>query len=236
MKDYNDLKILIGNQASAFQCYIDNVLHENEMFDFFDFFSSQTDVYVFSGVIRDFLLGYNQYGENRDYDFVIRHFNDITFPRGLINGSACERNKFGGIKIVKGRSCFDVWGLEDTWGIVNKGEKDPDVFSLLQSTFFNFSSIVFDYKNSKFIIGDDFCKFYQTKSMDVVYKTNPYKESCIVSAFYYANRYDLIIGSRLKKWIVNNYSKQNDYQSVQIKRFGRVVYNNKEIEYLVGSL
>lgn len=236
MKDYCDLKIMIDDQALAFRCYIDKVLHENEMFDFFDFYSKRTDVYVFSGVIRDFLLGHARNGENRDYDFVIHHFNDIEFPNELMKNGVCMRNKFGGIKLVKGDCVFDVWGLEDTWGILNKGEKNPNVFSLLQSTFFNFSSIVFDYNNSKFVVGDDFYKFYQTRRMDVVYKTNPYKESCIVSAFYYASRYDLKMGSRLKKWIINNYCKHSDYQSVQIKRFGRVMYNNKEIESLVGSL
>lgn len=226
----------IENKAPEFKRYIDQVLQKTGMNVFISYYADRTDVYVFSGVIRDFLLGNIGIDKNRDYDFVISGMRHFAEPLILREELLYNRNKFGGLKINKDDYVFDIWGLEDTWGLVRKNVKHPDAKALAKSAFFNFSAIVFDYNSSSFIVSKEFCNFIISKKMDVVYKVNPHVESCIVSSFYYADQYNLKIGDELKKWIIKYYSKRVDYKPAQVKRFGHVIYDNDQIGNLVEML
>jgi hypothetical protein len=226
----------ISERAPEFKHFIDKVLHDSGMDSFIRYFAEKTNVYVFSGVIRDFLLGEHNADSVHDYDFVISGFNHISIPAEVYAQLVYKRNKFGGLKINKDSYLFDVWDLEETWGIVNQRVKKPNAEALAKSAFFNFSAIVFDYNKSNFIISKEFCDFYISKKMDVVYKSNPYVESCIVNSFYYAHQYGFGIGDSLKKWILECYSKNADYETVQVNHFGHVIYENEQIESLVMSL
>lgn len=226
----------ISKRAPEFKRFIDKVLHDSGMDAFIRYFAKKTNVYVFSGVIRDFLLGEPNVDRVHDYDFVISGFNHIPIPAEVDGQLAYKRNKFGGLKISKDSYLFDVWDLEETWGIVNQRVKKPDAEALTKSAFFNFSAIVFDYNKSNFIISKEFCDFYMSKKIDVVYKINPYVESCIVNSFYYAHQYGFGIGDSLKKWILESYSKNADYETTQVNRFGHVIYENMQIEELVENL
>mgnify|MGYP004710445815 CR=1 FL=1 len=76
--------------------------------------AKEVDLLVFSGVIRDFYLGYH--GEIRDLDLVvknnfhqfeslIKNFEDIKFIQ----------NSFGGYKLTVSNITIDIWNAEDTW-------------------------------------------------------------------------------------------------------------------------
>lgn len=236
MQKYVHIRKRIEKEAPSFRSYIDSILFGTKMSELINYFLEQTEVYVFSGVIRNYLLGYYDIGNNRDYDFVVANLKNIEIPECFTKDLHYKRNKFGGYKIQENDSEFDIWGLEDTWGIVKKKERNPDATTLIRSAFFNFSAIAFDYNKSQFVFGDDFCRFYQSQKMDIVYTPNPFRESCIVNSLYYSQKYKLEIGPGLKKWIIRNHSSKTDYVPAQIKRYGQVIYDKCQIEDFVDSL
>lgn len=84
-----------------------------------DELAKQSHVYIFSGVIKNFLLGFL---EHRDLDLVVSHKHKLSFHIGKLLGlglSEIKRNKFNGVKLVLDNMEVDVWRIEDTMGIVD---------------------------------------------------------------------------------------------------------------------
>lgn len=187
--------------------------------------SMQTPVYVFSGAIRDFILGYH---ELRDLDMVIKNIDKIEIPISILSRCQIKKNSFGGYKVRSGNLTIDVWDLNKTWGI-NKENKKGNVNSLIDSAFFNFSAIVYDYRRKKFIYKEDFLKFLDNRTLEVVYKENPNQGLCIINSMYYNKKYGFPIGKSLAKWIQDHYSNDMDFRSVQYKHFGRILFSNDDI-------
>lgn len=223
---YHNIAKEIDSQSKAFGIYLRDFLLGKEIWEKLMEISSQSEVYIFSGVIRNFLLGYI---ENRDLDIVIRHIKDIKLSRDLFSLLAIKKNSFGGYKIRIDNLTIDVWGLEDTWGIV-KERKAPTPQELIKTAFFNFSAIVYDVTNSRFIYSDDFCRFMKTKVLDVVYPVNPNIPLCIVSTLYYIEKYNLWLSYKLCRWIAEHYKRNLDFVSAQKRHFGKPQFTNEEIE------
>ncbi len=225
----NNVRAVIQAQASSYKLYIDSILEKNKVKGLIDLVSAQVQTFVFSGLTRNFLLGYLN---NRDIDFVLFDSSKLRIPISQFRDVAIFKNKFGGYKLQTNHITIDVWDVEKTWGIVEEGMRGT-VFSLMNTVFFNFSAVVFDYNNVRFYVNDDFCKFYLTHIMEVVYPRNPRKESCIVNALYYADKFEFTIGESLRKWVVKHYDNTRDYGDVQISRFNRVIYSNAMISAFV---
>src|SRR5574344_159977 len=192
---YKKTAIIIGLLKHSFKRYLNKKVKKNHDDILLEELASITDVYILSGVIRNFFLDKNQ---NRDLDIVvgkltgdcIKIFEYSHYFKGI------ERNKFGGVKILMEYMTIDMWQISHTRGLVEKKQEAlPE--NLINTVFFNFSAIIYDYKNSKFLFNDAFCRFFCTGLMDVVYKNNPWKEACIISALYYRDRYRLGIGNGL---------------------------------------
>lgn len=218
----------IISQSSSFKAYIDAVLPSGKVRELLDILVEQCDVYVFGGVIRNFLLGYPFH---RDIDFVVYAKEKITLPIELFHGINITRNKFGGVKLTFPHLTIDVWGLDRTWGVLQVGG-NPTPNTLIRTVFFNFSAIVFDYKKQNFIYSDDFLKFYKSKTMDLVYERNPYPTACVVNACYYALEYNFSIGKRLRTWI-SRQAMGDDVESQQVRRYGEVKFKEPVVNAFV---
>lgn len=209
----------IAAQSLSFKAYIDAMLPPGKARQLLGVLASQCEVYVFGGVIRNFLLGYPFH---RDIDFVVYAKEKFTLPINLLHGIDISRNKFGGVKIRLEYLTIDIWNLPNTWGLQQiDGNATP--YTLIRTVFYNFSAIIYDYNRQHFIYSKDFLKFYASKTMDVVYGKNPYPTACVVNTFYYAQEYSFSIGKRLRVWI----SKQmlgEDIESQQLRRYGEVKY------------
>lgn len=214
----------IAAQSQSFKSYIDAMLPAGKIRGLLEELCRQSDVFVFGGVIRNFLLGYPFH---RDIDFVVYAKEKINLPIELLHGIEISRNKFGGVKLNLPNITIDIWNLQSTWGLQRiNGSATP--YTLIKTVFFNFSAIAFDYNRQRFIYSDDFLHFYATKIMDVVYGRNPYPTACVVNSFYYAQEYSFSIGRQLRIWI----SKQflgSDIESQQQRRYGEVKYSEKVI-------
>lgn len=220
---------IIQDQAKSFGVYIDNILYENGVKELVDCVSNQVPLLVFSGIIRNFFLGYLN---NRDIDFVMINSNDLQIPISLLRNIKIGKNKFDGYKLKAKNISIDCWDIKKTWGILHDG-MDETTDSLLSTAFFNFSAIVYDYSQKKFLISDDFYKFLASHTMEVVYSKNPATETCIVNAIYYAEHFDFIIGSSLRRWILKNYNENLDFTKAQMSRFQQIIYSNQIIKGFV---
>lgn len=225
-REYYFTRKNIQGQAASFGLYIDSILTENGAKALVECVASQVPVYIFSGVIRNFLLGYLS---NRDIDFVALDSQKVIIPLSLLRSVSIRKNKFAGYKLTTGGLTIDCWDVSKTWGILQEGMKS-NAYSLMNTAFFNFSSIVYDYNNKRFLISEDFCRFYSTHIMEVVYTKNPRIDTCIVNALYYADYFGFSIGKSLRKWIVRNYKEGLDFGNAQMSRFQSVVYSDEMIK------
>ena len=231
MKSLNDLKTIrdqIVAQEKAFYYFIKSFILDSESWELLNILASKEKVYVLSGIIRDFLTG--DFAGARDFDCVlvdgnIKNIEVIKF----LKKTEHRVNSFGGIKIKHHQEIIDIWRLADTWGI-KKQKLENSPLSLLDTVFFNFSAIVYDFNNRKFIFDDRFCLFLKTKTMDVVYTENPNIPLCLVNILYYHLKYGYHVSLGLARWIQQNYSKELKFEKVQKKHFGQILYGDDYIE------
>lgn len=236
MKSLNNLKTIrdqIVAQEEAFYYFIKSFILDNESWEVLNILASKEKVYVLSGIIRDFLTG--DFAGARDFDCVlvdgnIKNIEVIKF----LKKTEHRVNSFGGIKIKHHQEIIDIWRLADTWGI-KKQKLANSPLSLLDTFFFNFSAIVYDFNNRKFIFDDRFCLFLKTKTMDVVYTENPNIPLCLVNILYYHLKYGYHVSMGLARWIQQNYSKELKFEKVQKKHFGQILYGDDYIEDFFSS-
>lgn len=218
---YSPIRAIIQTQSASFGLYVKSILEQNNVSGLVNGVAAQVQTYIFSGIIRNFLLGYL---ENRDIDFVVINSPQLRIPISHLREVSIRKNKFDGYKLHAKHLTIDVWDVEKTWGIVQEGMRGT-AYSLMNTAFFNFSAIVYNYNKRRFYISDEFCEFYATRVMEVVYTKNPKVETCIINALYYADRYEFIIGASLRKWVVSHYKYNLDFRSAQMSRFRQVNYS-----------
>ena len=222
----------IEAQSQAFRdSFVRHYVNSGIIADLDEMAKSRQKVYIFSGVIRDFFLNIDDV--SRDVDIVL---SGKSLDNVLVDGMKVI-NRFGGVKVQKNGLTIDVWCLPRTWGIRKKKvHSTPD--ELIMTSFFNFSSILYDYRNQKFVVGDAFLDFMNNRMLDYVYENNPYPDLCVVNTLYYSQKLNCGISDRLKSWIrqYENGTLFHEYEEVQMKHFGRVLYDNQTIEEFVKSI
>lgn len=228
-KDFHKERSYIEGRASQFQSYLqEGVLGEHAL-RLMEAVASQTDVYIFSGVIRNFLLGFT---ENRDVDVVIVNIKGLSLSKDLLDGCEIKRNSFGGFKIIIDNLTIDAWGIESTWGLLLKNMRlTPN--SLIKTAFFNFSAIAYDYNKKRFYYGDEVCRFLRTRAVDVVFPENPNKTLCILNTIYYAKKYKFPIAYSLCKWVFRNYDESMPFEDVMQKHFSKNVINDDQRAWFI---
>ena len=222
----------IEAQSQAFRdTFVRHFINSGLVADLNKIAKSRKRVYIFSGVIRDFFLNIDEV--SRDVDIVI---SGNTLGNVLTDGLKFI-NQFGGAKVQKNGLTIDVWCLPATWGIRRKKAR-PTPEELILTSFFNFSSIVYDYKNNQFIVGDAFLDFMNSHTLDSVYPDNPYPDLCVVNTIYYSQKMNCDISERLKHWIHQHEmgTMFHDYEGIQRKHFGRVLYDNQMVKNFIKSI
>lgn len=227
---------IIKAQAPAFELFLKTQILDKQIWDIITEISKQSDIYVLSGVIRDFLTG--SFRGVRDLDFVLTKSESFTHLLDLLQSMTSvkiRKNHFGGIKLITKELQIDLWYLEDTWGIKKRG-LPANTDSLIHSVFFNFSAITFAVNEKKFIFDDYFCRFLTTNVLDIVYEENPNIPLCIINTFHYSFLFNYGISIRLAKWIQKHYKKGMDFIKIQEEHFGHVLYAQKNIELFIGNI
>lgn len=227
---------LIDEQACFFKIFLQECLSE-DMRNILNGISKKTEVYVFSGIIRNFFLGETIF---RDLDIVVGDVECVIDTINAVDSAVEFRiNSFGGVKVKIQNLTIDLWGLENTWGI-RKDNMPLTPMSLLKTAFFNFSAIVFDYNKSQFYYDDAFVHFLENRMMDVVYTKNPNIPLCIINSCYYREKYGFGLSLKLCEWIFNNYfsltsnlKAEINFDKVQKQHFSRGVISYNDLKDFV---
>lgn len=231
-KGFKKIKSTVDSSGRSFFQYLEFLLDDQLMEKLINL-SAKTEVYLFSGIIRNYFL---KHYFKRDVDVVIGKEIDVFEE---FSEYEITKNSFGGYKIMFPSEPLDLWFIKDTWAFrhsqttlnFNLEKKIPE------TVFFNFSSIIYSLNNKEFFYTDDFVKFLKYRKLDYVFEQNPNYALCIVNTFYYADTYQLKISNRLHKFIADVYeSKELDLISVQMKHFGKVVYENAELEKRIKDI
>jgi hypothetical protein len=233
-KKLNDIVIEVESQASLFRSYLEMAL-DKSVWDFINALSSKGEVFLFSGIIRNFFL--KKY-HIRDIDLVvdgIENLEDILIRYDF------KKNSFGGYKLKIESRIIDIWFLNNTWGLNFQKKIEYQLDLLLPETaFFNFSSIVYSLNKNSFTVTNHFAKFIRDKKIDLVYAPNLNPELCVVNSLYYTDKIKYPLGKKLILHISNLHkqlrSQNKTYKAVQIKHFGEVLFTEEFIDSWVNGL
>lgn len=226
-----DIAQQIDNSSEAFETYLTQQLG-SQLFDTLEKLTQQTEVFVFSGVIRNFFLHHQ---EIRDLDLVLVQPVDLTtfFPNHTIS-----ENSFGGYKILLDECSIDLWYAGDSWAYQYQKTLNVDLGkNMVQTAFFNFSAISYEWNTRTFHYTKEFQQFLRDKKIDVVHRPNKNLALCVVNSIYYAKKYQLQFKQRFATYLLYLHDSQKEaYQDAQKKHFGKSLYSNKEIDAFLMQL
>lgn len=229
-KKLTDIIKRVEQAEQSFYDYLDRCL-DDEVLDCLNKLSKQTEVFIFSGLIRNYFLNIDS---NRDVDIVLAMNVDIE---SLFSDYQVKINSFGGYKILIGDTAIDLWYLENTWALKHQPVLNFELEKYIPYTaFFNFSSIIYSVNKRHFHYTEHFLRFLQNRNIDVVYKPNANYSLCVVNTLYYSEKYHLPISKRLKNYVLYLHKKtKQDYREVQLKHFGNVLFTNEVISAKIMS-
>lgn len=218
---------------AAFGRYLRSEVLDADTAAMLDELVQATDVYVFSGVIRDYFV--HREARHRDLDLVLK--KEIPWHglyRKYRNRISVNINSYGGFKIQSGTLHVDIWTMKRTWGLVKKGIRlTPQ--NLIRTAFFNFSSIAYSIRSERFYIHKGFVEFMNRREIGIQYRENPNAPLCILNSMHYRDRLEMPLSAELKRWIVAHYSIFDDYKTPQLSHWGVVKYSEQDIWQFVSE-
>jgi hypothetical protein len=125
-----------------------------------------------------------------------------------------RRNSFGGLHLrqtvgfegfaaVRYELLFDVWRLEDTWGIKARG-LTPTIANFLITPFLNIDSIAVGLAEDEDRLAvheNGFSEAVRTRTLEINNATNPFPFVCAVRSLILAAKLDFWLGSQLARFI-----------------------------------
>lgn len=230
-KKLSEISKEIDSKARLFRSRLERMI-DPKVITFLNDLSGVCNLYIFSGVIRDYFLNATS---NRDIDIV---FDGEVEIESFLKSYTWRKNSFGGFKIEINEVNVDMWKVNDTWALGYQKAMDYDLPKFIPTTaFFNFSSIVFHYNKTKFYHTPQFAKFIRDKEIDITYYPNANVPLCIVNSFYYCDKLGLPLGANLISYIKQKFKAESEvYQKVQLKHFRKVLYSDKELLRRISSL
>jgi len=159
------------------------------------FLSSFGSVALIGGAIRDVARA----GKRRfasDYDFVIYGGDRGAF---LAQMDACHavRNRFGGFALNRFSMKIDVWHIEDTWARTAGLAQVSQPADLLQCTFFDWDSAVYEIGARRLVLPPDYFDKLLLNVMDIRLEENPNPMGSLVRAVRRAALWHVKFGPRL---------------------------------------
>lgn len=222
-RSYREIREKISQQTQAFPEFLKVFVFDDESWSLLEQISTDSKTYIFSGVIRNYLIGEPL---SRDLDLVVEDISKIHIPQELIDNQKLKINSFGGYKLSLDRLDIDIWELRNTWSIKRNPSLKPTPHTLIKTAFFNYSAIVYDMREKRFIYGDDFLSFYDKSIMDIVNPENPDPKLCIISTMHNALKYCMPIGTKLCKWITSKSFEGDSYAETQLRHYGKIIYSD----------
>lgn len=200
---------------------------------FIDEVSVCADVFVFGGALRDISLFGVPYFSS-DLDIVVQVHDKAVFTN-VLNQFGASQNKFGGHRLWLGRWGFDVWEVAQTWAFSVGAVEPRSHLSLLETTFFNWDAILYDWRAGSLHHGKSYFSDLAEKYLELVLEENPNNTGAFVRALRTLCLSDEIVaGPRLSKFI----KKQFDHISnIEILSYESHSFTTKRLsDHLLSNL
>lgn len=225
-KHKKDWDKVIDNRGCEFKDYLKEIVGSYN-YTLLDKLSKEVDVYIFSGIIKDFLLGYRIAA--RDIDITFRGKLKKRWEVIANHKFKIITNRFGGFKLLSEDSIsVDIWNIENTYGIKNKIDS-ASPYDLLNIVFFNFTSVVYDFSKEKFIYDERFLDFLENRTIEIVNIENPDLELCFVNIYHNVKKYGIGLGRSVKNWALEFFREDLYFNHVQEKHFHTQLYSQIEL-------
>lgn len=210
----------------------------SDAYNFIENICSQATVYVFGGIVRDYLN--HTLNHIRDYDFVIQfntntHFN---IPAYLKSNSKINiiKNRFDGYKILfNGNITIDIWELKNTWAIKHN-HFSPTFDKLIDTVYLNIDSFAYSLTDEQFL-GDCVERWKTLKKnnmLDIIYTGGPFEELNLLRAIIYMDKYKMYLSKELKeRFKLYSYSLDdfiNNLLELQQSHFNKTILDRSNIE------
>lgn len=224
----DNLAQLIWNQLS----------YVSDAYNFLENICSQATVYIFGGIVRDYLNYTLKY--IRDYDFVIQfntntHFN---IPHYLKASSEINiiKNRFDGYKILfNDNITIDIWELENTWAIRHDGFP-PKFDKLIDTVYLNIDSFAYSLTNEQFL-GDCVERWNKLKKdnmLDIIYTAGPFEELNLLRAIVYMDKYQMHLSKKLKERFRQRSCQLDNFTTnllyLQQSHFNKIIYSRNNLK------
>lgn len=159
--------------------------------------SSEGDLLLFGGTVRDFLLN-DDNAIPRDIDIVVDTTNeDLSCYFEKCNFT---RNRFGGYKVTADGMTLDIWNLHSTWAFKNCLVTEQNQESLPSTVFLNFDSIVYNMNKGSYF-ENGFLQGVERRMLDIVLEDNPFPDLNVIRALVLKRKYNLLLSRRLRDYI-----------------------------------
>lgn len=189
------------------------------------------NAYIVGGALRDLIL--NPAGHcPRDIDVVVVGSTQSVFENGF-RDLCVRRNRFGGLHLITSEQVdFDVWRLEDTWGVRTQG-LSPTVYNFVKTPFLNVDSIAieaFAENGQRGVYEHGFFEALASRVLDINYESNPFPLVCIARSLIIAATFDFALSERLASFICDyrRWGAMEDLMLAQSAHYGRVQFEAGE--------
>lgn len=209
----------------------------DEEVNFINTLKNNTELFVFSGVLRDFLLQYNK-ETPRDFDFVVSEVNDSI--KQVLSRYLIRKTQLGGYKCRINDKEIDIWTIQDTWAI--KKYRPFYLQNYLPLTaFFNITAAVYNLTTCKLYIHDRFKDFLEDKKhrkLDIILEDNPFPALCVIKTIELMNKFNLTLSDELKEYLIRYHKvlNESDYLNIQLKHYNTIKYEYLSIQNTIESL
>jgi len=210
--------------------------------------SQSWKTFIVGGAIRDLLLGPPD-SWPRDVDLIVdgpspkeleSAFSDLLIRRNSFGGLRLQRSvNLKGISDAKYDLLFDVWCLQDSWGIKAQGLA-PTILNFLKTPFLNIDSIAVALTSrSKLIVHEHgFFDAVATKTLEVNNEPNPFPFTCAIRSLLLAAKLDFELGPRLASFIysLTTAAPVSKLVDAQISHYGQIRCSEDDIKGWLSKL
>lgn len=164
--------------------------------------SKISDPIIFGGMLRDISLGGNR-SFYSDIDIVLKNISEKDFVH-FISQFNPSKNIFGGARIHLNNWPLDIWRIEDTWAIKNNFVTFNDEKTLLKTTFFNWDSIIYNFKAKELSFSDKYFQDLENKTLEINFEPNPNPGGAVRRIAKFLKGYEAKATERVCQYFIGN--------------------------------
>lgn len=199
------------------------------------------EAYIVGGTLRDIMLAPRSIFP-RDIDIIIAGVTGDDLA-GTFGDLLQRRTRFGGLHLVNdfnlggltrsiGHIYFDVWRLEDTWGI-RHAQLPSTIDHFVQTPFLNIDSIAIELvpKRARRRIAE--CGFFTaltTRTLEINYLPNPFPSVCIIRSLIMAAKLQFALGPQLAAYIAEHADSVDELLEAQRSHYGAIRCAKEELQ------